>query len=328
MKLSIVIPVYNAEKTIELLCHSLIELYAHKFRLEIVLVNDNSQDCSDIICRKLHAEFSETITYIKLSQNFGEHKALMAGLHHATGDYCVMMDDDLQNPPEEVHKLVDEMQKGYDAVYANYKEKNDVFFRNLGSKFNDKMANIVFNKPSSLYLSSFKIINRFLIDEIIKFTGPELYIDGIILRSTDNIGSVRAIHRKREHNRSGYTFRKLVSLWGSMVVNFSMLPLRLVGMIGTVLILISFLYGIQKAYDDLSTYGKLSDFETLMSLNMFFRGLLLVAVSVLGEYVGRIYQSLGNEPQFVIRTVLSSRRNKSKINYLKDLGGRDGEKGS
>src|SRR3990172_1655548 len=212
MKISVLIPVFNAENTIEYLCRTLIGLYADRFRLEIILVNDYSRDRSDEICRKLHEDYKETITYIRLSRNFGEHNALMAGLNHVTGDYCVMMDDDLQTPPEEVGKLIDEILKGYDVVYTFYVSKKDSFFRKLGSGFNDKIANIILKKPKGLYLSSFKVMNRFLVHEITKHTGPEPYLDGIILRTTDNIGKVQVEHRKRAYDRSGYTLAKLVSV--------------------------------------------------------------------------------------------------------------------
>ncbi|HEY6009577.1 MAG TPA: glycosyltransferase family 2 protein, partial [Geobacteraceae bacterium] len=234
-RLSIVIPVYNAEKTIESLCKTLIDLYGHDFRLEIVLVNDNSSDSSHVICRRLHEECRETITYLRLARNFGEHCAVMAGLNQVTGDLCVTMDDDFQNPPEEIARLVAEMEHGFDVVYTRYPVKRDSVFRNLGSRFNDTMAQVILHKPADLYLSSFKIMNRFLVEEIVKYTGPDPYIDAIILRTTANIGKVEVRHDQRRHGRSGYTLGKLISLWGNMVVSFSLIPLRILGFIGLVM---------------------------------------------------------------------------------------------
>ncbi|MBI5141272.1 MAG: glycosyltransferase family 2 protein [Nitrospirae bacterium] len=304
-KISILIPVYNAEQTIAPLCRSLIALYSAKYDLEIVLVNDGSRDRSDGICRELSATSPETITYLRLSKNFGEHNARMAGLHYATGDYCVMMDDDMQHPPEEVEKLVNEALKGYDAVYSFYPSRKDGFFKKLGSAFNDRVANMVLGKPNDLYLSSFKIINRFLIEEITKYDGPEPYIDGIILQSTDNIGKVAVVHRERSYGESQYTLLKMFSLWGSMVVNFSLLPFRIIGISGFLLIVSGLLYGIYKAYDGLhDNKGLLTNYETLMAVNIVFRGIALLSISLLGEYVGRIYLALNRTPQFVIREVL------------------------
>lgn len=308
-RLSIVIPVYNAEKTIESLCNTLINLYGKRFTFEIVLVNDNSQDSTHLICRRLHETHRGSISYIRLARNFGEHSAVMAGLNHATGDLCVVMDDDFQNPPEEVGRLVDEIEKGFDVVYTHYYAKRDSFFRNLGSRFNDKMANIILQKPANLYLSSFKIMNRFLVNEIIKYTGPDPYIDAIILRSTANIGRVEVRHEKRKHGSSGYTLGKLVSLWGNMVVSYSLIPLRILGVIGLAMTIVG-------CYVGISTYISYllpqlqdpSEYETLTAVTTFFRGFQFLAVSVVGEYVGRIYQSLNSDPQFVVREKFSSQR--------------------
>jgi len=323
-KISIVIPVFNAEKTIALLCNSLIALYSGKYALQIILVNDCSRDGTDAICRQLHDVHPSVITYIRFARNFGEHNAVMAGLRQVDGDYCVFMDDDLQNPPEEVDKLIVEIQGGYDAVYTSYDTKRDSIFRNMGSAFNDRIANLVLKKPPALYLSSFKVINRFLVNEIVRYDGPDPYIDGIILRSTENLGSVSVTHRERSYGSSGYTLRKLISLWGSMVMNYSVFPMRLAGIIGAVLILYAAGYAIHKAYDDINRTGTLSEFETLMSANMFFRGLLLVAISVMGEYVGRIYMAVSKDPQYVVREILSLRKKASRIDCLDDARKKDG----
>lgn len=317
--LSIVIPVFNSEKTIGHLCSTLIGLYSRTYRLEIVLVNDGSKDSSDAVCRSLHADHGDTITYVKLAKNFGEHNAVMAGLNHATGEYCIVMDDDFQNPPAEVGKLVEEISKGYDVVYAQYDEKRDAWHRNLGSWFNDRMAGIVLDKPRDLYLSSFKILNRFLVKELVKHTEPEPYIDGIILRITDNVGKVRIEHAMRAASTSGYTLGKLFALWGNMVMSYSMVPLRLIGMTGILLIAVGVVYGAIKAYDDVGAYANLSNYESLMFANMIFRGMVLVAFSIVGEYVGRIYLQFKQDPQFVVRERLPLKRHTAEqIVYLKE----------
>lgn len=307
-RLSIVIPVYNAEKTIESLCNTLISLYGKQYALEIVLVNDYSRDSTDIICRRLHAEHAATIKYIKLARNFGEHNAVIAGLNYVTGDFCVTMDDDFQNPPEEIATLLAEIARGFDVVYTYYDTKNDPFYRNLGSRFNDAMANFVLKKPADLYLSSFKIMNRFVVDQIIKYTGPDPYIDGIILRVTAEIGKVQVRHSKREHGRSGYTFGKLVSLWGNMIVSYSLIPLRVLGVCGMLLTV----YGIAVGMDTfvslaLPALEDPSELEMMRASTAFFRGVQLLATSVVGEYVGRIYLLSRQDPQYIIREALPHR---------------------
>jgi undecaprenyl-phosphate 4-deoxy-4-formamido-L-arabinose transferase len=307
-RLSIVIPVYNAEKTIESLCKTIIHLYGERFALEIVLVNDFSRDSSHLVCTRLHGEYQETITYIRLARNFGEHSAVMAGLNQVTGDLCVIMDDDFQNPPEEIGRLVAEIDNGFDVVYTRYPVKQDSFFRNMGSRLNDRMANYILKKPADLYLSSFKIMNRFLVNEIVKYSGPDPYIDAIILRTTASIGQVEVRHEKRQCGESGYTLGKLVSLWGNMVVSHSLVPLRILGIIGLGMTVFGITIGGQTLLDYLVPGGDHpSDYDRLTSVIVFFRGFQLLAISVVGEYVGRIYLSLNCDPQFIVRERFAAR---------------------
>jgi undecaprenyl-phosphate 4-deoxy-4-formamido-L-arabinose transferase len=316
--LSIVIPVYNAAKTIESLCGTLVDLYRDRYELEIVLVNDGSKDSSDLICRRLHERFATIVTYLQLSRNFSEHNAVMAGLNAARGAYCVIMDDDFQNPPEEVERLVEEIVKGYDVVYTEFPVKQHNLLRNLGSRLNDRMANVVLHKPAGLYLSSFKIMNRFLVDEVTRYLGPDPYIDAIILRSTDNIGTIRVRHDRRQQGRSGYTFGKLISLWGNMVVSYSLIPLRIIGVLGVLLAAYGTFMGMDVLIDYLiPTSEDMTDYETLTAVTAFFRGFQMLAISVVGEYVGRIYLALNSDPQFIIRHKLTARRQKERLTVHK-----------
>ncbi|MFZ2949066.1 MAG: glycosyltransferase family 2 protein, partial [Desulfuromonadaceae bacterium] len=300
------IPVYNSEETIGKLSRALISLLADDYHLEIILVNDYSQDGSDAICREIQAEFSETIVYIKLSRNFGEHNAVMAGLNHARGDYVVTMDDDFQNPPEEVPKLVEECRKGYDVVYCRYGKKQDSLFRNFASWLNSTMAHLILNKPAGLYLSSFKAMNRFLVKEIIKYEGSSPYLDAVILRSTSNFGTIAARHDLRASGNSGYTLKKLASLWGNMIASYSLIPLRILGIIGFVLTVIGVSHLSNTFYREMIPFTEdLSDIEWLTAVSMFFRGFNLLAISIVGEYVGRIYLHINRDPQFVVREVVS-----------------------
>lgn len=319
--LSIVIPVYNAEKTIGDLCRKLMLLLATDYRLEIVLINDFSRDGTDAVCKRLKAEFPETVTYARLSRNFGEHNAVMAGLNQARGDYVVIMDDDFQNPPEEVNSLMAEILKGYDVVYSQYPEKNDSLFRNLGSYLNGSMARVILNKPANLYLSSFKAMNRFMVDQLVTYKNPNPYLDAIILKTTGNIGTVEVRHDQRRQGRSGYTLRKLAALWGDMIVSYSLIPLRILAVIGFILTLL----GIYSVADMmirnlLPQFSDPSDLEELTSVTLFFRGFQLLATGILGEYVGRIYLKLNQEPQFIVRELVDAQP--SRMSERRDDDGR------
>lgn len=304
--LSIVIPVYNAEKTISDLCRELMTLLGTDYCLQIVLVNDCSRDDTDSICKQLQTRFPFTITYASLSRNFGEHNAVMAGLNQTRGDYVVIMDDDFQNPPEEVPKLLAEIQKGFDVVYSQYPAKRDSLFRNIGSYLNGTMARVILQKPANLYLSSFKVMNRFLVNELVTYKTPNPYLDAIILRITRRIGTVEVRHDQRLTGSSGYTLKKLTALWGDMIISYSLIPLRMLAFFGLILSLMGCYSLMHMLISNLiPELTEFSDLEEMASVAMFFRGFQLLATGILGEYVGRIYLKLNQEPQFIVRELFN-----------------------
>lgn len=299
---SIIIPVYNAEKTIFDLVEELIKTLSSNYMLEVVLVNDNSMDRSEEICISLYEKYKGTVKFYSLAKNFGEHSAVMAGLNNATGDYAVIMDDDFQNPVSEVVKLINEIADGkYDVVYSFFEDKQHSFFRNAGSWFNDKAANIMLKKPRGLYLSSFKVLNKFLVKEIIKYQSPFPYIDGLILQVTAKIGRVKVEHQKRQEGRSGYTIRKLISLWLNMFTNFSILPLRMAIMLGFIFASLGLALGIYTVIEKASDPNLPVGFATLMVSISVFAGVQLIALGMLGEYIGRVFLSINKKPQYTIR---------------------------
>lgn len=302
---SIVIPCFNAEGSIERLCDELVALYAAPYDLEIVLVNDCSKDGTDAACRRLQAKHRAVIRYALLSKNFGEHNAVMAGLTITRGDWCVIMDDDFQNPPEEVATLL-AATADHDVVYAQYGERKDPWFRNVGSHVNDWMATRALGKPRDLYLSSFKALNRFLVSEVTKFKGPDPYIDALILRTTGRIGRAQIRHQARHNSQSGYTFKKLFGLWSNMLIVFSLYPIRIIGLIG----LLVLIYGTYLLAED--TYHTVvhppelepTEVESLKALLVFLRGINMFATGILGEYIGRMLTKFNSNPQYVVREIL------------------------
>src|ERR1700682_3526626 len=226
-ELSLVIPVYNGSRTICPLVEQTVKIFGST-SFEIVLVNDGSEDDSELVCAQLAKKFPQSVTFVHLSRNFGEHSAVLAGFTQARGRYVAVLDDDGQNPPEEVVRMLDELKrKNYDVVYGHYIEKKHSRFRNLGSRFNDRIATLMLHKPKDLYLSSFKVMNRFLVNEIIKNRGPYPYTDGLIYRVTRNICQIPVEHRVSTTGPSRYTFRKLLRLWMNMFLNFSIRRLRI-----------------------------------------------------------------------------------------------------
>ena len=302
IKISIVIPVFNGALSIGRLADELITQLSPMIQIEIVLVNDCSQDNSEEVCIGITKKHPDFVSFYSLAINVGEHNTVMAGLNQVTGDYAVIMDDDFQNPVSEVMKLINFMTgNDYDVVYTYYDEKKHSLFRNLGSRFNDKVANLMLGKPKNLYLSSFKIINRFLIDELIKYRLPYPYIDGLILRTTRNIGKIKVSHASRQFGKSNYTIHKLLSLWMNMFTNFSILPLRLSTILGFIFSVIGFIIGVNALIEKIYNPNVPLGYTSLVFVISIYAGVQLIAIGMVGEYLGRIYSGFNNKPQYSIR---------------------------
>jgi glycosyltransferase involved in cell wall biosynthesis len=302
IRISIVIPVYNSEKTIGPLVVKLIHELAPRFETEIILINDQSSDQSHEACLALYNQYRNTVKYYPLSKNVGEHNAVMAGLNQITGDFAVIMDDDFQNPVSEVLKLITyATQHEYDVVYTWYEKKQHSLFRNLGSTFNNWVANVMLKKPKDLYLSSFKLMNRYLVNEIIRYDLPYPYIDGLILRTTSHIGRIEVMHEKRAGGRSNYTLVKLVRLWMNMFTNFSILPLRFAIIMGFIFAGIGIILGLYTVIEKINNPDLPLGYASLVVAVSVFSGIQLIAIGMLGEYLGRMFLSQNKKPQYSIR---------------------------
>lgn len=303
-ELSLVIPVYNGSRTIGPLVEQTAKIFGST-SFEIVLVNDGSEDDSERVCVKLAEKFPQNVTFVHLSRNFGEHSAVLAGFTQARGRYVAVLDDDSQNPPEEVVRMLDELKrKNYDVVYGHYIEKKHSWFRNLGSRFNDRIATLMLHKPKDLYLSSFKVMNRFLVNEIIKYRGPYPYTDGLIYRVTRNIGQIPVEHRVSASGPSRYTLRRLVRLWLNMFLNFSIKPLRISVYVGLLASCLSIVALVAILIDKLwITKNVTVGIPTVLGSVVFFSGIQLMILGLVGEYLGRLYLDQTGTPQYVVRYV-------------------------
>ncbi|MEM1156395.1 MAG: glycosyltransferase family 2 protein [Pseudomonadota bacterium] len=312
-ELSVIIPVYNSEGTIaSLVCAAELVLRDHFAGVQFVLVNDGSRDGShEVILEMLSSELGYAVKYIQLARNFGEHNAVICGLRYADGDVAAIIDDDFQNPPEEIIRLVTRLRGGYDVVYSRYELKRHSLFRNLGSRFNDLVATALLKKPRGLYLSSFKVINRFVIDIVTSYEGPYPYLDGLILRSTRSIGTQLCEHQPRQKGESNYTLRKLVSLWLNMFTSFSVSPLRVASYLGLSMAAVGFFMALFFILS-WSVGGVLSSeipkgWASLIVTLTFFSGIQLLVLGLVGEYVGRVFMTLNRQPQSVVRSVIDGR---------------------
>jgi len=304
-KVSFVIPCYRSENTVE---HVVAEIKSAMtesgYAYEIVLVNDCSPDNTMGTIRRL-CESDKNIKGIGFARNFGQHAALMAGLRQTEGDYVVCLDDDGQTPADEVHKLLEKLEEGYDAVYAAYDHKQHSTFRNLGSKVNELMTRMMLDKPAELYISSYFAVKRFVVDDMIRYENSYPYVIGLVLRTTKNITNVMVHHREREEGCSGYTFKKLLGLWFNGFTAFSVKPLRLATCVGAFSAFVGFLYGFYTIIKKLINPEVPLGFSSTMAAIVFFGGMIMIMLGLIGEYIGRIYISLNNSPQYVIRERLN-----------------------
>ncbi len=301
-KISFIIPCYRSEHTLPHVVAEINEKMSTmtQYEYDIFLVNDCSPDATYSVIKKL-AEKQDNIIGISFARNFGQHAALMAGLRNSDGDYVVCLDDDGQTPADEVDKLIDKLEEGYDAAYAKYDHKKHSGFRNFGSKVNELMTRIMLNKPKSLYVSSYFAVKRFVVNDMIRYANSYPYVIGLVLRATKNIANVNVTHREREEGNSGYTLSKLLGLWFNGFTAFSVKPLRIATTVGVVSAVIGFLYGIYIIIKRLLNPDMVMGYSSVMAAVVFFGGMMMIMLGLVGEYVGRIYICMNNSPQYVIR---------------------------
>ena len=299
---SFIIPCYRSEKTLPAVVAEIDATMGKldKYTYEIILINDCSPDGTFETIKSLCAE-KPYVKGISFAKNFGQHAGLMAGLRQSTGDYVVCLDDDGQTPANEVGKLLDKLEEGFDAVYAKYEHKQHSSFRNLGSKMNELMTRVMLGKPSWLYISSYFATKRFVVEDMIRYENSYPYVIGLVLRATKNITNVVVNHREREVGESGYTMKKLLGLWFNGFTAFSVIPLRIATCVGAGSAGIGFIYGIYTIIKRLINPDVPMGFSAMMSALVFFGGMIMIMLGLIGEYIGRIYISMNNSPQYVIR---------------------------
>ena len=306
INVSIVIPVYCGEfslpNLVSEICESMHCLGLGK-KFEIILVNDASPDKSWAVIESLAARFT-FLRGICLSQNVGQHNAIMAGLREAEGEIVVLMDDDLQHPPAMLGRLIDAIEEGFDVCYTQYKRRRHPLWKKLGSRFSGWVANHLLDKPMDLYLSSFKAIHRRTVNQIKRYQGAFVYIDGLILESTNNITCVPIDHQARRYGESQFGIRKSISLWLKMATGFSIAPIRVAAIMGGVLIgaavILSILLVMRGLLGSASEIGCM----WVAALIVLLSGIQLLMLGVVGEYVGRSYLSINKKPQYSIKKMI------------------------
>lgn len=305
MDVSFVIPCYNSENSI-LSVIERIELVMQKIDMhmsyEFILINDCSKDHTyDVITALSHNK--ENVKGINLEKNCGQHNAIMAGLNRAAGDYVVVSDDDGQTPIENLPLMFQKMDEGYDAVSAKYNERNQPsWFRKFGTKMNDLMASWLIQCPPDVSVSVFLVMKHYIVKEICKYKGPYPYIAGLLLRTTQNIGNVEMEQLSRKTGKSGYSVKKLISLWFNGFTSFSIKPLRIATGFGLLSSFAGMVYALTIIFRRLVFNNIQAGWSSLTSIILVLGGIILFCVGLIGEYIGRIYLSINGSPQYVVKS--------------------------
>lgn len=301
--LSFVIPLYRSAETIGAVVRAIEELQIEGGH-EIVLVNDGSPDGTADVCRELVKNARVPITYVEHARNFGEHNAVLTGWRNARGAHLVNLDDDGQNPPVEAARLWRHAQAtGLDVVFGHYAVKQHSAWRNLGSWFTNRMTDWALDKPPGFYLSSFRCVSAFVAKEVVGHAGPYPYIDGLLLQVTQRIGSIAVKHEARVAGESTYTLNRLLRLWLSAWINFSVLPLRVATVLGLIIAAVGMAALVAVAWLWWWDQGPATGWGWLMAAMLIFSGTQLVLLGLIGEYVGRMFLAVNQRPQSVVRDV-------------------------
>lgn len=306
-KVSIVIGLYNSEKTIEAVLKEIDAAFSgnKKYSYEVVLVDDYSPDGVYELVKGI-AKQDSRIKVIHLAKNAGQTNAVIEGYRFATGDFVVEMDDDLQMPAIEILNMLEVLEKGnYDVVFAKYPQQKENAFRRFGSKVNNKMTEIMLGKPSDIRVNSFFVMRKFIRDAFLEYSNNYPYLYGIIFGITKNVANVEVQHRERTNGKSNYTFKKLFGLWLNGFLNFSVQPLRMAIHLGVMITAISFFVIIALLIQRIVFDTKAVGWTSMMITIIFFSGVQLLGIGLLGEYIGRLYISSSGLPRSTVRETIN-----------------------
>lgn len=302
-KFSVIIPVYNSEKTLSELIGRIIKVFTeNNFSYEILLIDDCSSDNSWNVLKEI-SETRNNLRLIRLTRNFGQINAILCGFKHSSGDYIITMDDDLQHPPEEILKLINRIMGGYNVVYGKYEPKHSNYIKNLLSRVFQKLLHRILLVPDSIFLSPFAIYKRSVIKNIIEIKTSFAFLYGLVMKTTaaSTICDVEVLHHERRTGSSNYNLIKYFKFSLDLIINYSSWPLQFISGIGTIISFFSISFAfwilVQKLLDP--TYGIIG-WNSLMAAITFLGGMTLLSLGIIGEYLRRILVETSYGQQYVI----------------------------
>lgn len=318
-QISFVIPCYGSEKTISFVIDEIRSVMGQnlEYDYEIVAVNDCSPDNVWEVLKGI-AKADRKVRLIGLAKNMNRPGAVMAGLGNAHGDYIVVMDDDGQCPMDRFWDLMAPLTGEYDVSMADYPKREQSLFKDFGTLVNKKMTEYILDRPKNLQFTNFMVMRRYVAQEICKYTNPYPYMTGLILRTTRRIACVSMEERERFNGKSNFTFGKMLGLWMNGLTAFSVKPLRIATVAGCVFAVVGFFYGLYTVVMKLVNPTISAGYSSLMSVMLLTGGVLMLMLGMIGEYIGRIYISLNNSPQYVIRDMINFTTSTSDVSEEKE----------
>lgn len=306
-EISVVIPVYNEEASLPSLFARLYPaLDALQKPYEIIFVNDGSRDRSAAVLANQHAKRPDVTRVILFDGNFGQHRAILAGFAHVRGERVVTLDADLQNPPEEVAKLLAKMDEGYDYVGSIREKRNDPVWRRIASRTMNWISERITRMRMTDQGSMLRAYSRRVVSTVNQCHEMNTFIPALAYSFAQNPTEVVVKHEERAAGESKYSAYKLVRLNFDLMTAFSVVPLQLFSMLGMVVSLVSAVLVVILAARRLIIGPEVGGLFTLFGLAFFFIGIALFGIGMLGEYIGRIYQEVRQRPRYVIAAILDT----------------------
>lgn len=305
-KISFVIPCYGSENTIEAVIDEIIDIVSQKseYDYEIIAVNDCSPDN---VLNKLYylSKNNKKVKVINFAKNMNRPGAVMAGLDYAKGDYVVVMDDDGQCPMNNFWQLLQPLLDGHDVSIASYPERKQSIFKDFGTLVNKKMTQFILDRPKNMQFTNFMVMKSYIVKEITNYKNPYPYYTGLLLRTTSDIINVQMDERERFSGSTTFTFGKMLGMWLNGLTAFSIKPLRLSSLVGVICAIIGFIFGIVTIIRKLVVPNISVGWSSTVSIMLFIGGLIMLMLGMIGEYIGRIYISINNSPQYVVKETIN-----------------------
>ncbi len=292
-KISVVIPAYRSEESLPILVSRLTEvLRAWGKDTEIVVVDDASPDNTWSVLKVLKQEYGKLLKIARLLKNQGQHNALLCGLSLSTGDLVITMDDDLQNPPEEIPKLVQAAENGYDLIIGAYDTKKHAATRNAGGRVIDAIIRRIFRLPDSFQLTSFRAARRAVVDGVLQMSGVFPYLTCMLLSCAANYTNVPVSHEPRKFGKSNYNLKRSFYLAANLIFSYSSYPLYFVGLLCLLAFALSILIGLRTVFHTLVYGAAVPGWASTVVIVSFFNALILLCLSIFGLYLLRLNQQI------------------------------------